>query len=194
MRITPVFQDGGKNTNLVADHRSATELCWQLRTTMADILNHQLRTSTFMGFIHDPYVRLICGDRTGLIVTKAINLRVDPRPFFHFLAAFEAASSVEQGVDLSVSFASAADTKIAHEVLATWKPSHKCSVFSVDVPPKDEGGQSRRVLVWGAFLVAGSLTGRGARWYRHGISQTRRSVSSRIIGGWMSRIWRKRPG
>lgn len=160
------FQDGGKHTTVLADNSASTEVCAQLKSTMTEILNSQFRTSLFTILIHDPYTYLIRGDRTGLILSKAINIRVDPRTFFHFLAAFEGASNVERGVDPTVHFASAAEAKLAQEMLAAWKPARECSAFAVDVPAKEEGEESRRVLVWGAFLKAGSLTWRGSRLYR----------------------------
>lgn len=171
----PVFSD--KPPGLAKD--GASEMVrGQLATILAAISARQFRTAVFMIYLRDPDVRLIRADRAGVLVSEAINFRVDPHPLATFLGAFGRATREERGFDGSAKMLTVPSDPEAVKTKQNpgnadypdWSPKPWNPLWEVTVPSSIQdddvrGGHGRQVLVWNALGPAKSLTGRATSCY-----------------------------
>jgi hypothetical protein len=129
----------------------ATEWCFR-----------QHRRFTFAIFIGDPYVRFICWDWAGAIVSERFDYRENGQPLVDFLWRFAHLSPFQRGIDDTVRRANLEETRLAKQHLADWQNPYErpAIVFQVQ-----DGNQTREFIGWGSRADAESLTGRATRAY-----------------------------
>ncbi|KAG2012063.1 other/FunK1 protein kinase [Coprinopsis cinerea AmutBmut pab1-1] len=164
------FQDAvHKNANpkeheFLLDGKGAELLRGKVATMATEVLNRQHRTCFFMVLITDPHARLIRVDRAGIVVSAAIQFRIDPLPLIDFFLHFNNLSREGRGLDPTVRDPTLKEQAIAHEKLSAPKDGRGVKVIAV--PGNGQGESSREVLAYRPMVDAASLTGRCTRTYK----------------------------
>ena len=148
----------------------------QLATCAAAQMTTQFRTHLFSILICGPLARFILWDRAGAIFTKSFDYVKDPRLLVRFFYNYVRLSSEERGFDSSaVSVVhdriSLSENNIRHLIsphnnrdLASGLPKKgDLSLFILEIPPGDEGGESRKVVVLHPEYSVQSPFGRATR-------------------------------
>ncbi|KAJ8475426.1 hypothetical protein ONZ45_g15613 [Pleurotus djamor] len=148
--------------NSLLEANGGADIRGQLSMYASEILSKQHRMHLFMLYLCHPYARFLRWDRSGVIVTERFNYVADCSLLVEYLWRFTRLNSLGRGFDPTVSLASEAETKAAHERLQPWKPEQPRDVLKIEVP---HGKKTRYFLVWGAIAEPRSSFGRATRGY-----------------------------
>ncbi|KAJ2912024.1 hypothetical protein MD484_g8388, partial [Candolleomyces efflorescens] len=156
------FDVFGCKSSFFVGGKEAEDVRGQIALALTEQMTRQWRTFAFFVLIADPLVYLIRADRSGIIVSEGINIRVKPQDFVTFLQRYNALSAEQRGVDTTVRPATLEETELAKQKLLPHVPENQRGrpVFVVEVP---DTPRPREVLVWGPLYDAESLTGRCTR-------------------------------
>ncbi|KAJ3504752.1 hypothetical protein NLJ89_g7776 [Agrocybe chaxingu] len=141
----------------------AHKLRGQLATVLAEMCTRQFRTHAFMVFMNESDVRFIRTDRSGTVVTEAINYRTESGVLAEFLARFARMTDVQRGVDNTVRRATQSEIAVAQKFLADYQatPERSLPWVAIKVPTID--GSVREVITREPVSEPNTLTGRATR-------------------------------
>jgi len=137
----------------------------QVMAVLTELCKRQHRTHGFLLLICDPIFRILRVDRSGIIVTEAINFRDQSQTFAEFLYRFSEATDTQRGLDPTVRLATSEERSKSRHALTPWFPKDKNSWDVVTIEVHNKGSEVRRVVACGALTVPDSPTGRATRAY-----------------------------